>query len=315
MRNTDLNTVIFPTSLKSICFEEDSSDETKRYILIKGRKAIVNIELRQALGVVSDSYRLVSNELAIEYGKKCMSLLFPAVNTNKFKIFNIITPSTRSSCHIDLIYEGYEVNIFKKEVYLPLIRVTNSYNTSKALKFNIGFCRKICDNGVIFESEVIEFYFSHTKNQIKESIEFDIKSNSLKNLEEKFTQHLNQLNKTEIDQKYVIPLVCKVLELSFDIDAKNGKIKAMELNRFKEFRREIDELTDKYFKSLENTVYAVFAIITDYGSNNEQGDKRKALKINGFQKRAGNWLESFNKTYSAYGFSWNNYLSNYLTYM
>jgi len=165
MRRTDLKQVIFPLRIQSVYFEEYRGENTVKR-KIPHSQVIVNAETGDPISIVSKEYRVVTNEEAIEFGKKCFKELFNTVNTDDLEIFNIIAPETRSFCHIDLIHKKYQVNIGRQEVYLPFIRITNSYNRSRALSFDIGFCREICDNGAIFEEDSIKFKFSHTKKRI-----------------------------------------------------------------------------------------------------------------------------------------------------
>ena len=142
-RQTDLQKVLFPVEEQPIFFMPRKYDFKK----IKNYKAIVNKSNNTIISVVSSDYQLITNERALELGKKCFKQVFQTINTNDMEVYNITFPQTRSFCHIDVIHKNYTLNIGKKEVWLPFIRITNSYNRTKALCFDFGFCRELCENG------------------------------------------------------------------------------------------------------------------------------------------------------------------------
>jgi hypothetical protein len=157
-RDTDLSQILFPVEEKPIFFVNPKAGMKQ----IPNYKTIVNVTTNEPISVVSTDYRLISNQEALELGEKCFKQLFNEVDIDSMEIFNIITPKSKSFCHIDIIHNKYEVNIWEKEVWLPYIRITNSYNRLKPLRFDLGFCRKLCFNGVIFERNTISYKFYHT---------------------------------------------------------------------------------------------------------------------------------------------------------
>lgn len=278
--------------MKPVYFEEFCGNKTVK-IKIPHSQVIVNAKTGNPISIVSKEYRLVTNEEAIEFGKKCFKELFKTVNTDDLEIFNIIVPRTRSFCHIDLIHKNYEVNIGKQEIYLPYIRVTNSYNRTRALSFDLGFCRKMCDNGVIFEQESIKFRFSHTKKIIGREIVFDIKVGRLKALENKFLNYINKLSEYEIELKYIPSMVCKALNIRFDVENENAMKKQKAIEKLNRFKQQIAALINRYIPIHGSNAYTVFNIITDYSSNPGNGGRIGRLNINGLQKRSGAWVEDF----------------------
>ncbi|HQM80512.1 MAG TPA: DUF932 domain-containing protein [Syntrophorhabdaceae bacterium] len=314
MRNTNLNDVIFPVKDMPLLYGYQNEAGTLRFRDVDNKKALVNMNNDNLLGIVSNDYRFIDNEQAIKYGKKCIATIFPDVKPDNIVVFNIITPSTQTWCHIDLIHKGYEINIWKQEIYLPFIRITNSYNTSRALRFEIGFCRKLCDNGVIFERKTIVFYFPHTKESIKDEIDFKVNPGFLRELENEFKQLVVSNTDITIQQGDVFPLVCKVLELKFDIHSPNRKRSALEYDRLRNVRNNVRELTEKYFGEFGMNAYAVFNIITDFCSNVAKDNRRDIIRIHGSQKRTGKWLEDFPGIYKSADFSWDSYLADYRDY-
>ena len=152
-RITNIHGLTFPVELRPVYTDPGLNAESK-IVKVPSSKAVVNARSGAVLGVVNKNYELITNSEAVELGKKCCAALFGADEAENIRIFKIDAPSTASYCHIDLVHESYRMNLWDEEkqsdVYVPYVRITNSYNTSRALRFDIGFCRKICLNGVIF---------------------------------------------------------------------------------------------------------------------------------------------------------------------
>ena len=49
------------------------------------------------------------------------------------------------------------------ETYTPFVRITNSYNGTRALRIDLGFLREHCSNGVIFEQVAATLTVPHTR--------------------------------------------------------------------------------------------------------------------------------------------------------
>lgn len=310
MRNLDIT---FPVQLVDIFLPYQSIEEKKApgFKAVKKYKAVINAENGGIISIVSSNYELISNEEAIEMGINCFKQLFPLIKTDEIEIFNVITPSTKSFCHIDMVHKDYEINLWKKEIYLPYLRVTNSYNRTYSLGFTIGFCRKLCSNGVIFEKEAIKFRYYHTKNKLNKDITFDIKPGKLKELERKFIDYSANLRNIKIDNSYLMPLICKILNKRFNTTSSDEKIRQKEKQRFDTFENEVNGLLNKYSNNNSNA-YQVFCALTDYGSNYEH-DKRRILQVNSIQSKVGDWMETFPKILRHRDFSWDNYLTEFIS--
>ena len=215
---------------------------------------------------------------------------------------------------LDMIHEGYEVNIWGKEVYVPFMRISNSYNRTRSLKFLVGFCRKVCDNGLIFESETVSFNFSHTKESIGGDIRFDVKLGKMRELERKFTSYMEIVKGIPIAQGQAFPIFCKGMGVNFNINARDKKIKDAALEKLVDFRCRVTPLVDKYFSQGGANAYYLFNAMTDYASNVPQDDKQEVLQVISRQRRAGNWLQEISGLYDKPDFKWNSYLKEYLEY-
>ena len=305
-RNTNISEILFPVECKPVYLENQRNP-------IHGFKAItaaIPDKGEVTFSVVSNNYELISNADALEMGKTIHKKLFPDATSNSFEIFNIISPDTKSFCQIDIIDKNYALNIWEKEVYLPFIRIQNSYNRTRILKFDIGFCRKLCDNGVIFEQGTVSVNFRHTKTSFKGMDINKIDVSHLKNLEEDFIKKANKSTKIKIPGKYFSPLAAKVLNRNFNLKEKNKQKRQLILEKLNEFILQIELYSDRYIntENMGETAYAFFNVITDYASNN---DKLQANAINGLQSSCGNWLNLIESKVSEPKFSWEKEIVDY----
>lgn len=329
-RNTDINGLLFPVETREIFYEIEATRQLNlllvkpvrkevKKVRIPNYKAVVRADTGKVFSIVSNDYRLVTNEEALELAKQCFEQLFNTaerarttgllVDTSEMVTFNIIAPPSKSFCYIDLIHKNYTVNIWKQEVWIPYLRVTNSYNKSRALRFDIGFCRKLCDNGVIFERESIEYKFYHTRQNIAPKGEFNVNFEKLKRLETIFRSYTEKLEDYEVPEKFVFPIVCKALETKFDIDNQDREKQEREKNRLNDFKKGVDNLTKDYYRQLGSNAYAVLNIISDIASH--QKYKAQSLMIDYLQKRTGSWLENFATVIRSENFDFETYLGDY----
>lgn len=314
MRKTDLSEVLFPVGLRDVFVDSaPKKSENRQFRKFAGHRAVVNGWSGNPIAVVSNNYRIVTNEEAIAYGRQCVQELFTKVDPGKIGVFNIIAPDTGSFCYIDLIHEGYEVNMGGREIFLPYLRIVNSYNRTRSLKFLVGFCRRVCENGVVFESLTIEFNFPHTKEK-SSNIIFNIKKGQMGDLEAKFVGYLNKVKNIAVAKEQAFPAFCRGMGKSFDINSENKERKAKEVRRLEECRERVSPLIEKYFGEIGANAYALFNAMTDYASNTPADDKQEALHVPSRQRKAGAWLQEITTLAEKPGFIWEQYLEEYLAY-
>ena len=177
-RITEFESLRFPVELRPVYYTHTEICGSRYQNPIPNSRVVVNKESGKPLGVVSKNYKLVTNEEAVEMGKQCCAELFGSNGAANIEVFNVDAPSTGSYCHIDLVHRGYVTKLLwgekQSDIYIPYVRITNSYNTSRALRFDVGFCREICLNGAIFGAETITFAYNHTKHELNNSVQFNL---------------------------------------------------------------------------------------------------------------------------------------------
>ena len=277
---------------------------------MSNRRVVINKKSGAPLGVVSSNYRLITNHEAIELGKQCCKELFGTDEAANIEIFKVDAPSTASYCHVDLVHKNYIMNLWdekqKSDVYIPYIRITNSYNTSRALRFNVGFCRKICFNGVIFESETIKFTFNHVKYELNNDISFALEQGKIKSLFDKFVSYANKLKAFGITKDKSLLLITTLFGIKkhSEIDFSSKKEDEAEYNSLiNEIKQKVNEYTDE----LGENGYSLFNIITDIASHPIE-NRYFRRDMNSMQRLAGNWINSFQKEIEKTEFNIDNYL-------
>lgn len=306
MRKSDISNLLFPVELRPVYVK---NPKTNTDIKISTSLAVVNTKSNEILGIVSKEYQLITNEEALKLGKQCCMEIFGLNSENDMEIFNVYAPSTNSYCHVDLIHSGYEMNLCdvtsKPEIYLPYVRITNSYNTTRALRFDVGFCRKLCLNGTIFESETIRFRYSHSKHEIGKSIQFEVKKNKLNELIDSFKDSMQRL------KEFSVPIEFGKLIFSYVfgvLDKKKYTTKAnFKESEYQVLKSYIQNLFNKYYSEFGSNAYALFNVFTDIASN--PPPNRYFLRdINSMQRITGAWVNNFKQKIEESDFNFDNYI-------
>ncbi len=197
-RLSQLDDVLFPVEERAV-FAGASGDAGGKLLPVPDKKAIVNTKRRRVLGIVSREYRLVSNREALDWACLCCRNVFPETKDIEWEVKAIDAPSTAGHCFIDLVHNSTALDFSvvppqgRPDVFGPFIRVTNSYNGLRALAFDIGFLRKVCENGLILPDTIIRFKFTHMRRDIKETISFDVSTERLTKLKASFGSYLDAL--------------------------------------------------------------------------------------------------------------------------
>ena len=148
--------VLFPVELLDICYRKNGRPRQRELfegkenspaqkhadgIAIPGYRALVDLERNHVFSVVSKDYRLVTNGEAVEMGRQCFKSIFSVATMNSMDLYNIIMPFSRSFCHVDFMARTRGIEPWAGDTWAPFLRVTNSYNRTKMLGFDLGFCR------------------------------------------------------------------------------------------------------------------------------------------------------------------------------
>jgi len=297
--------------------------ESERRLFVRDKKALVNDNNQHVLGIVSQSYRLVSNAEAIDMAYQCCKTVFPETSEIEWSINHVDAPSTAGYCHIDLVHrtsalEFQDVSPDKKpDIFGPFIRVTNSFNGLRALGFDIGFYRKVCKNGLILPESVIRFKFSHSRQEIGKTLQFHVERSRLDQLKKSFTESVTQLRNCPVERSEFEPLVCAVLQLRppkqdesaslFGADDESSENSDNSHPAWRALQEHLGDLNTRYADELGNNAYAAFNAVTEFASR-PLINRCVRRDRHGMQRLAGAWLAGFNVACKQPGFSIGNHL-------
>lgn len=301
----DVKEAFFPVELRPVYMP--SPKLAQGYHPLDRHFAVVDVEHDRAFSVVTDDYQLVTNQEAYERAAEVMQKVFQVTKLNDLECLNITMPQTRSFCHIDLIHGEADFSPFERDQWTAFLRITNSYNRTRKLHFELGFCRWICLNGMIFGAKSIEFSYAHTRRGIDRSMRFQNNIGDIRKLETQLTEQLHQLKRYHVPETEMLPLVCRAFDVrvSEDLDAESKRA-----DELRTFREQIRELTQRYFGDMGAHGYAALNVLTDFASR-PVGVMAPETRIHAFQQRASAWMEDFVQAIQRREFSFDAYLGEY----
>lgn len=275
---------------------------------IPGQRAIVNCATDQVISVVSENYRVVTNREALEYAHLCCRAAFPEGANQDWRVLEAYAPSTMGSCCIDLVHPGSTLEfsgpVFrgKPDAFGPFVRVTNSYNRSRALRFEIGFFRKVCSNGMILPQSSVRFGFNHNTRKISERVRFEVNKDNFKQLRERFQEFLAPLWGCEIPLELFVPATLAVLRIN-----KPEPLAKRQEEPWERLADSLASISEQYSSDLGENGYALLNVITDVASKPPKSPFVRREQ-QGLQRSAGSWLADFSAECRKPGFAVKDYL-------
>ena len=150
---------------KAALFATVTKDGKTQYIPSNSRIALVDADADEVVGIVSHNYRLFTNREAIDLCREFCLEAFTDTKDSEWVFRVAHGPASRSWVAMDLFHRSCAINLgggFVTEDFTPFVRVTNSYNASRAVRLDVGFMRGMCSNGMIFSEEAAKIFASHT---------------------------------------------------------------------------------------------------------------------------------------------------------
>ncbi len=297
------------TSVQNLLFDVDQvpieavvgSNGSTRRISIPGKKALLNQRTGNVLGVVSRDYRVVTNQEAVNLAREVCEKAFPGLSSVEWETKRAAAPRTLSYAFIDLMHKTHVLNYWDSEIkkddpFTPFLRVTNSFNGARALRFDIGFMRKHCSNGVIFEEEVATIKASHSKEALAQ-LKIEITSRSLPQMWDEFSKFLTSVRSIGMDTDQSILAVRSVLHLPDpkpdDRPSRKEGLNALAVD--------FSTRLEGYRKELGPNAYAVFNTLTDIAARPPDSAYFQKDRDT-IEKRSGRWLKELARQSQTTGF-------------
>jgi len=293
MRLSQLGDVLFPVEECPV-FVAVPGESGARWLAAGNKKAIVNLASQRVLGVVSRDYQLVTNQEALDWAYECCQNVFPSTKPAEWDVSATDGPSSGGHCRIDLVHRTAALDFSevrpgqRPEAFGPFIRVTNSYNRSRALAFDIGFYRKVCRNGLIAPDTIVRFKFAHGR-ELGIGIRFEVARDRLTKLQTKMSEQFASLKKCRVPRTAFEPMVRAALMIH---PLKSKRPGTREAGEWAALEAHIRELCNRYVSELGETGYAVLNAITDFASH-PPANRHVRRDRHGLQRLAGTWSTTF----------------------
>lgn len=261
---------------------------------IPHKRAIIHRPSGRVLGVVSSGYRIVTNQEALKLARLVCARAFPGVAAAEWEPARVSAPLTLGHANIDLHHRTHVLNLSGaggdgKDPYTPFLRVTNSFNGTRALRFDFGFIRRHCENGVIFEKDLASLVVAHQRAALGE---FDVKVRAI-SLEDKwreFAAMVSALRGTAVGPDLARNLIGTLLTLP-PLAECSAKLKSDRTA----WTVEIDRRHQRYADELGANAYAVFNVVTDFAARPPEIPSFQRPRPT-LEKRAGLWLRLVSAT-------------------
>jgi hypothetical protein len=139
--------ILFPVKKKPILY---NGQET-------GRSMIIREDKDEFVSIVSDDYLLIPNRLVLD----SVVREFSGIIDNKQKP-QLFSTGAYSSVSFNLKYPTKEVKV--GDNVGAVIRIENSYDTSKSLRVSMNAVRLVCSNGMTVDSPLFQSRVKHIGN-------------------------------------------------------------------------------------------------------------------------------------------------------
>jgi len=274
---------------------------------LKRHLAVVDVERDAVFAVVTDDYELVTNQAAFELAGMVMRKVFHTTSMQDMVCFNLTMPKTRSFCHIDLIRRGCDFSPWDQDKWTAFLRISNSYNRTRLLRFELGFCRWICMNGMIFGRKSIEFSYSHTRRGVNKVDRFDDNIGDIRKLEAELIEALHQLKRYYVPESRMLPILCRAFDVEVDDSVQE---KSRRTHDLREMRAHVKVLTHRYFSEMGPHGYAALNVLTDFASRPIGVISPEAM-MHGYQQKTGEWMDEFVSAIKDPSFTFEKYLGRF----
>ena len=283
-----LQDTFFETSLEPIFWV----DKANRNHKVTGQKAIIDRTTGNSISVVSSQYNFVRNRDAYEIADFIVRRVFEGMTIQQFECYNVYMPQSKGSCRIDLIIPYSKDNPFadQRDTWTPFVRISNSYNRTLVLKYEIGFCRWICKNGVIFGQKGITISINHSERIDYRRIQYEIEHTEnvigVQSLMSLFLEKMDRLKSLELPESIALQMYCR----AFGIKVDKEKVSLRQRDILGKSAKRIIDAAKEYFAEMGNNAYAIFNVLSDFASF-PIAYGHQSIYIHGLQRKVGLWAD------------------------
>ena len=312
-----IDQILFPVETHPIhCVWRGRSpnEVSVRTIVIPDKQAVLNGSTGELLAVVSNDYQIVTNQQALEHARRFVKAALPNIDESEWRIENVHAGASGSYCYFDLTHNSTAFDFryppqnptAVPDAYGPFLRVSNGYDAAHALKFEFGFMRKVCSNGLVMKESAIRLTYRHDLPDIRERLDAGLARTDIKQLQDSVKDYMLALRELTLNPKDFERLFFAALEIRKPTEkqAKNSTYK----RAWNTLLKHVRGLRDRYTNSLGNNGYAVLNAVTDFASHpppRSLAFRKTSYKMQG---AAGSWISDFSSRFRKAGFDLSKYL-------
>ena len=278
-----------------------------RNVRLPHRKALVAADTGDVIGIVGEGYKVFTNDQAVTLCHKFCLEAFPDTKAAEWNFVDGHGPATRSWAAMDIHHQSHSMNLMgnggPSEIFTPFVRITNSYNGTRALRIDVGFLREHCSNGVIFEQEAATLTVPHTCQGIH-SLKVARPFEGMGELREKFRNTLAGIRGVAIGLDDARQHVRSVSGWP----KQPEEPKDWEKTDRSALDADLHTRLQGYFRELGGNAYAAFNTLTDLAARPPQSPRFRRDRPT-LERRAGAWLRDFHIAASRPGFSISGHLA------
>ncbi len=276
-----LQEACFPVTLKKV-FVDDPGYLAKRYRAVTRANAKPN---EQPFAIVTDKYKLISNQDVVDLGHEAFEYLFGSSLRGKISVFNVVLAKRQGSFFADFTTPelDFDVNVpgIELDKHTFFLRVVNSYNRTQAVRMDVGICRWICRNGIIFGKQSIQIRAPHhkTKYQLMDEIALQARPVEITALHERIS-HAFSL-KSDMN---VLEGAWQVLELTIPEPNSKSRVAKTWIDRC----RKLVSLAKKYENQYGQNAFSALQAASEWAQNSAE---TSPTQRNSYERRCGRMLE------------------------
>ncbi len=255
---------------------------------VSGVYGVYDSQRDSVISVVSSRYQLVSNFEAYRSAQGIVDRVFHDTKLDDMQFFNLTMPKTRSFMHLDLVKPNSGIEPFKNDPWTAFLRITNSYNHCFCLTYEIGFCRYICMNGMIFGSQSVKITFVHGREGRADFENLPEKLKGIHEIESSFCTKLNHLRSMHVSRDFMEAVFFMVFP--FPSRKKYDELTPSQLKNLSDRKNFVQGLIQNYADAMGYNGYAMLNILTDFASYPTSGEGGGHHLRGGYQRRVGDWM-------------------------
>lgn len=229
--------------------------------VIAGKKAIINAQTDQAMGIVSTRYKVVSNQEIFE--NFTAGIAASGIDATDAQVKIVSTP-TKSRSIVDFVFPAETIQVGGDDSKTALsITALNSYDGTTRYSTKAGGLRMKCLNGQILGKIVGAYSATHT-----DSLDVAESASRIIGMITEFNNakdYFNELMTRNVDPAVEMQVMCEFLKID----------PASEYEKNKRFIK-LHDLASQYKREMGPSVYSLYNALTDFVSHNSSRSEESA---------------------------------------